>query len=392
MRIYARSFICALFAVICNTAHAADLPSAREELKATQSQVQQSQKRQRELTEQTGQVASELKKLQTELVTLTDNIRKNARGLLDAEQKLTILNRELSEKSAVLKERQAQLSSMIGAAIRLSQTPPEAAIMMPGEFGAAAEAARVLSTLTHSIRRESKNIGEQMEELAAIKKKVQQNRAQIDADQHSLVAEQQNLDSKLSDRKRLAEQLLREQADVKRRMGELSRQAKDLQQLLSALEASRQAEEAKEKARPKAEQVPKISGKLKAFPDSGKLIMPVDGRVTRRFGDALGKNESSKGAVIHASVGARVVAPYDGEVVFVGPFLNYGTMVILRHADDYHTLLAGLDTVSVSVGEFLLEGEPIGAMSGAPAGADLYVELRHHNAPVNPAQWISALK
>ena len=93
--------------------------------------------------------------------------------------------------------------------------------------------------------------------------------------------------------------------------------------------------------------------------------------------------------------GAQVTAPYDSEVVFTGPFLNYGQMIILRHSDDFHTLLAGLTKIDVRVGQFLLEGEPIGAMG---EGDDdnkndrtLYIELRKDNQPVNPAAWINGL-
>lgn len=368
-------------------------PGTNQQLKATRQSIEKSAARQQELAVQTGKVSGELKGLQKELVSLAETIRKNEHGLLDAEDKLGILNRELAEKSVALKEQRTRLAAMVQAAIRLSRTPPEAGIMMPGEFGQAALAARVLSSLTLSIRHETESIAAQMAELEELKQKVQQSHQRIDADQTTLMAEQHTLDSKLSERRRLAKQLLREQEDVKKRMGELSRQARDLQELLSALEKSRREQEEKEARTPHPAQPRLVSGRLRPFAGAkGALAMPVEGHLVRRFGDSMGRNETSKGALIRARAGASVVAPYDGEVVFTGPFLNYGNMVILRHSDDFHTLLAGFDTVAVSVGEFLLEGEPIGAMGENPAGMDLYVELRERNKPIDPVPWISGLK
>jgi septal ring factor EnvC (AmiA/AmiB activator) len=78
-------------------------------------------------------------------------------------------------------------------------------------------------------------------------------------------------------------------------------------------------------------------------------------------------------------------------VVFTGPFLTYGQMVIIRHSDDFHTLLAGLVKIDVTVGQFLLEGEPIGAMGDSESSNRLYIELRQNNQPIDPASWIKGL-
>ena len=67
-------------------------------------------------------------------------------------------------------------------------------------------------------------------------------------------------------------------------------------------------------------------------------------------------------------------------------------MVIIHHSDNFHTLLAGLQKIDVEVGQFLLEGEPIGAMGDDADEQELYVELRKDNQPIDPAPWMSALK
>ena len=136
-------------------------------------------------------------------------------------------------------------------------------------------------------------------------------------------------------------------------------------------------------------------GKLRDILDAkGDLRMPISGRMVLAYGQKDSSNDTSKGIKIAARGHATVIAPYDAEVAYSGVFLNYGKLVILKHrasnGDDFHTLLAGLDTIDVKTGEFLLEGEPIGAMSDGET-TRLYVELRKNNQPFNPVGWIKGL-
>jgi septal ring factor EnvC (AmiA/AmiB activator) len=84
-----------------------------------------------------------------------------------------------------------------------------------------------------------------------------------------------------------------------------------------------------------------------------------------------------------------VVAPFDGKVLFAGPFKGYGQILIIGHGDGYHSLLAGLDRVDESVGQWLVAGEPVGVMSQSSQKPRLYLELRHDGQPINPLPWLA---
>ena len=118
----------------------------------------------------------------------------------------------------------------------------------------------------------------------------------------------------------------------------------------------------------------------------GSLALPAQGRITQNFGDTTGASQShAKGMVIATRPGAQVVAPFDGTVLFAGPFQNYGQLIIMDHGDNYLTVLSGMDTITTMVGSQLLTGEPIGRM-----GMDytkLYIEIRQNAQAVNPRPW-----
>jgi len=71
--------------------------------------------------------------------------------------------------------------------------------------------------------------------------------------------------------------------------------------------------------------------------------------------------------------------------------------LILNAGDGYHIVLAGMDRVSVDVGQFVLTGEPVAVMGASPpmaaslaAGSNqpvLYIEFRKDGTPVDPSPW-----
>jgi septal ring factor EnvC (AmiA/AmiB activator) len=132
----------------------------------------------------------------------------------------------------------------------------------------------------------------------------------------------------------------------------------------------------------------------------GNLPLPVNGVRIREFGapDSLGGTE--KGLTIASRTGAQVTAPCDGWVVYAGVFRNYGQVLILNAGGGYHVVLAGMERISVDVGQFVLTGEPVAVMgSGLQVAATLasgsnqpvlYVEFRKDGTPVDPSPWWAA--
>jgi len=84
-----------------------------------------------------------------------------------------------------------------------------------------------------------------------------------------------------------------------------------------------------------------------------------------------------------------VLAPFDGQVIYRGPFRSYGEILIIQHGGGYHSVLAGLGRSDAAVGQWVLAGEPVGAMGSPQDGkAQLYVELRRDGHPIDPAPWL----
>jgi len=130
----------------------------------------------------------------------------------------------------------------------------------------------------------------------------------------------------------------------------------------------------------------------------GYLTVPANGVNVLDYGDNDGFGGISHGISVVTRAEAQVVAPADGWVLYKGPYLNYGQIVILNTGQDYTALLAGLETISVDIGQFVQMGMPLGTMGSRTIGRSvitnagaaqptLYIELRQNNEPVDPTGW-----
>ena len=97
---------------------------------------------------------------------------------------------------------------------------------------------------------------------------------------------------------------------------------------------------------------------------------------------------AAPGLTYATAPGAQVISPADGTVLFAGPYHKSGQVLILRMADGYDAVLAGLDRLDVRPDDHILAGEPVGAMSKFGLQSRLYFELRQNGHGMNPAPYI----
>jgi septal ring factor EnvC (AmiA/AmiB activator) len=120
----------------------------------------------------------------------------------------------------------------------------------------------------------------------------------------------------------------------------------------------------------------------------------------KEFGAPDGLGGLEKGISMATRAGAQITAPADGWVVFAGSFRSYGQLLILNVGSGYHVLLAGMDRISVDLGQFVLTGEPVAVMGNSShiaailaTGSSqpvLYIEFRKDGIPVDPGPWWAA--
>ena len=170
--------------------------------------------------------------------------------------------------------------------------------------------------------------------------------------------------------------LVRTQRDYyKQSIHDLEKAAENLQKLIETLRQDRVEEES-------------LFVRMK-----GKLLVPVSGKVERRFGSytdpTLRARINQKGIDFRAPSGAPIKAVFDGKVVHSGWFPGYGKILIVDHGGGYFTLYAHTSKIYKQVGDNVTVGESIGEVgdTGSLKGAYLYFELRHRGISQDPSPW-----
>ncbi len=121
---------------------------------------------------------------------------------------------------------------------------------------------------------------------------------------------------------------------------------------------------------------------------------PVRGSVNSEFGNRLSPwtkvTEFHGGLDISAEMGTQVRAPAAGTVVFAGVQPEYGTTVILEHANDIRSIYGHLSKAAVKPGDHVERGGVIGLTgnTGRSSGPHLHYEILVKGHSVNPRAYL----
>ena len=320
---------------------------------------------------------------------------------LDEQEKL--FRKSLAERRDVIVE-------ILAALQRIGRQPPPALMVRPEDALQAVRTAITLGAVLPEMREQADALAGDLSDLVRVRKEIVNDSDRLAGDLDLLGHEQLRL-TLLIDERQKREAVAEQALDAERqRAADFARQVDSIKDLIAKLEggldpATRAARDAARTIANDATQ-PELAalsdpGRLApavAFADMrGHLHLPVNGVPIREFGGSDGVGGTQKGLSVAARPGAEITAPCDGWVVYAGPFRSYGQLLILNAGGGYHVLLAGMDRISVDLGQFVLTGEPVAMMGDASQAAAtvttgpkrpvLYVEFRKDGTPIDPSPW-----
>jgi septal ring factor EnvC (AmiA/AmiB activator) len=122
----------------------------------------------------------------------------------------------------------------------------------------------------------------------------------------------------------------------------------------------------------------------------GKLLLPVAGKLTARFGAPREEGASWRGIFVETSTGTAVHAVADGEIAYAGNLRGYGKLLIVDHGATYLSVYGNNDKLLFSEGDRVQAGQQIAQVgsNGVLEHSGLYFELRHQGKPLDPLTWV----
>lgn|SRR6185437_4380251 len=380
-----------------------------EELKTLRDQQQKSVETEAGIKRQIEEIGADRRKLNQALIDTAARVRDVEAKAAATEEKLKPLDARETALRKSLDDRRGVIGEVLAALQRIGRRPPPALISSPEDALQSVRTAMVLGAVLPEMREQVSTLAHDLAALIAVRKDITAGRDKLKSELASLGQERTRMSALIADRQQQQTEREKQLATERAHASDLAQKAGNLQDLIAKLEkgldpATRAARERQEQAQRPSMAALHDPGRLApavAFASlRGRLPIPVNGVKLKEFGDPDGIGGAEKGVSIATRAGAQITSPADGWVVYAGPFRSYGQLLILNVGGGYHVLLAGMDRISVDLGQFVLTGEPVAVMgSGSRIAAILaagstqpvlYVELRKDGTPVDPGPWWAA--
>ena len=379
------------------------------DLKAARDAQKKSIETEAALKREIEQIGSDRRKLNQDLIDTAGRIRGVEAQVTATEARLRPLDDNERSIRKSLDGRRAVIGEVLAALQRMGHRPPPALISSPEDALQSVRTAMLLGAVLPEMRHEVEALANDLTALLNVRRQITAERDRLKNEVASLGNERTRMTALIAERQK--QQAEREKAlDAERtRAAQLGRQVDNLKDLIAKLEqgldpATRAAREAARSDTRPAMAALHDAGRLApavAFTSlRGRVPIPVNGVKLKEYGAPDGVGGQEKGVSIATRAGAQVTAPADGWVVYAGPFRSYGQLLILNAGNGYHILLAGMERISVDLGQFVLTGEPVAVMgNGSHIAAILatgssqpvlYIEFRKDGTPVDPGPWWAA--
>lgn len=311
-----------------------------------------------------------------QVAALTQTVQAYEAGLVAMRQSLREITAREAALSATLAARQAEIADLLMVLATIGQSPQPVLLAAPEGPVGAVRAGMMIADLTPA--------------LAAQAAALQQDLAAVRTSRDQRIAANDLLRSGLDDAQTARAALGRA---ISARQDVPLRFVEDAAQTAQRVAA--------------AETLAALANDLAATgaPDgttleaAANLPLPVPGFISTGTPDR-------PGITIAAAPRALVISPVRATILYRGPLLDYGNVVILEPAEEVLFVFAGMAETYGRVGEIVEPGAPLGLMggdvgmddanlianTGIGAGQDaqpLYLEVRGRQGSVNPDAWFA---
>jgi len=390
--------------------------AARKLLDQHQRKLEEIDSEKTAIARQVDLMAFERARLKSELIEKAQRIKETEKKLSEIEHQLFATAAKEQSQRRIFEERKKELVGILTILQRLSREPPPVFVTEKGDVLSMVRSGIVLASVFRKIEPLARELQHDLTELetlsADLKRKSDQqktliaelNRRWLEIEP-VLAAQREQMQASQARLKLLQEAASKHSAAMQSLSDVIAALDREVarQSTLGDYETELQTAVAVE-LKPEAKKLAFVQpGRLKpSVPfaqTKGLLPSPAEGILVRNFGDPDSYGGTSQGIAIETRDKAQVTAPCDGWVVYADNLRNYGQVLIINAGGGYHILLAGMDRIQATLGQFVLAGEPI-AIMGSRTNPDetggmakkpvLYIEFRKNQKPVDPSPWWSS--
>jgi septal ring factor EnvC (AmiA/AmiB activator) len=373
------------------------------ELKGVETNLKATEAERRQIEADVEAIKLDRGRLNQALLETTARLQKIEADRADATQRLEKAGADAISLEASFGARRERISQLLAALQRMTHDAPPAIFVRPDDMAAAVRAAGVINAMIGDVKAEADALSRDFARASALKRAIADQRQQLAASAEELAVDKARLEALIAARQHSLGDRQNALDDQRKRADDLASQATSLKDLLSRIDGEAAADKAaaaavESRAAGPAGDLARLKPAVAFSQEKGRLPWPAPGKVLKNYGDPDGFGAETKGVSLAVATGATVASPVDSWVAFAAPYRSYGQLLILNAGEGYYMVLAGMERIQVSVGQFVLAGEPVAVMGAGGARASgtaaigagepvLYIELRKNDNVIDPQPW-----
>jgi murein DD-endopeptidase MepM/ murein hydrolase activator NlpD len=345
----------------------------QEKLSIIQKEIKQSKARLKQTREQQQEVLGKMVVITQELRLANRKLNRAKDKIKDNESKISQLTVELRKTEGELRQKSGLLERRVLEAYKNGRMSYLDLLLVSSSMS---DFLNRFYYFEKIILQDAGLIKEVKEDLQAtrVKRTVLGDRTEEIKELAGVIADQkEKIAQEAEEKKKAFEELKEREAEYKGKIAELEHSSRQLEALIQK----------------------KIAERLRAGfkgQGSGTLIWPLLGRLTSRFGAIRrwGGGYRHTGIDIATTYGSPIVAADSGEVIFAGWWDGYGKAIVLDHGHGRSTVYGHLSRIYPAVGTTVGKGQTIGleGSTGYSTGPHLHFEVRINGVPVNPMPYL----
>ncbi len=360
------------------------LDDVTAQMAETKRQLLNVKKREKGVLGELEKAETELEKARARLSSLESRARRVSRSIAQAEKDLAASEEDLASAQARLEQRVSMLKRRLRAMYMLGPANYLEVLFSSEDFADFVTRYEYVKLLAQrdaeyfdATQAEIESIQVKVADVEKKKAALQRERDSLAKVQAEVKVQEASLAARVREREAILARIQRERAQYEEALDELEEMSQELERAIRDL----QAREAR-------------AGK--ALPRwTGKLLMPVSGRITSDFGNRihpiLGTRRFHSGLDIAVPMRTTVVAAAAGIVIYSGWISGYGYTVIIDHGGGLSTLYGHNSSLLVRSGQSVVQGDKIArsGSTGLSTGPHVHFEVRDNGTPVDPWKWLA---
>lgn len=349
---------------------------ARRRLEQVRQAIQQLQDERESGDHERARMIRDLRLLETEIGELGKEVRSLNQQVGVSENELAELAEQREQSQQRLDDAREQLGAQLALAYRLGR---QSRLKLLFNLEDPALSSRLLSYHGFFSRAQSRRIQavvDQLEQLRLLAVETKERQATLAKLRDERTGVLKGRQSAYDQRQDVLHKLDSKLASLSERIGELRANQRDLENLLRRLQDA-------------LTDIPETLGDQPFRERLGKLLLPVNGKISVHYGRPEQDGRPGTGIVLGADAGSEVSSVGYGRVAFADWLRGFGLLMIIDHGDGYMSLYGRNESLLRDAGDWVRSGEIIAIVGQGnldePPG--LYFELRKDGDAIDPERW-----